>query len=49
MAAFAVTFAVLIINDDMRDSGDTVIAIALIALFAGSAIYNLRSLVRLYR
>ena len=49
MAAFAVTFAALIINDDMRDSGDTVIAIALIALFAGSAIYNLRSLVRLYR
>ena len=49
MAAFAVTFAVLIINDDMRDSGDTVIAIALIALFACSAIYNLRSLVRLYR
>ena len=49
MAAFAVTFAALIINDDMRDSGDTVIAIALIALFAGSAIYNLRSLIRLYR
>lgn len=49
MAAFGVTFAALIINDDMRDSGDTVIAIALIALFAGSAIYNLRSLVRLYR
>ena len=49
MAAFAVTFAALIINDDMRDSGDTVIAIALIALFAASAIYNLRSLIRLYR